>query len=176
VVLILGGSQGAKKINEIIINILPRLLEIAEIIHGCGKEDFKEIQKETQNYPDYHLYPFLDAEQLKHAFALADLIINRAGAGSIFEIAALGKPSILIPLPNAASNHQKENAFEFSKATGAVVLDQENLIPSLLLDQISTLLSNPQKLSEISQKSKTFYNPQTPELIRDEILKFKGSD
>lgn len=171
VVLILGGSQGAQKINETVINILPRLLEIAEVIHGCGQENFKSLEKETQKSPDYHLYSFLNAEQMKHALALADLIINRAGAGSIFEIAALGKPSILIPLPNSAQNHQRENAYEFAKISGAIVLDQENLTPNLFLEQITNLLSNPQKLSEMSQKAKSFYNPATAELIRDEILK-----
>ncbi|MBU4284662.1 UDP-N-acetylglucosamine--N-acetylmuramyl-(pentapeptide) pyrophosphoryl-undecaprenol N-acetylglucosamine transferase [Patescibacteria group bacterium] len=178
-VLILGGSQGAQKINEIITNFLPRILEIAEVIHCCGRENFKDLEKNTPKSPDYHLYPFLNAEQLKHAYAAADLIINRAGAGSIFEIAAVAKPSILIPLPNAAADHQQENAFKFANlpageaGTGrAIVLDQENLTPNILLEQISNLLSNPQKLFEMGQKAKSFYNSQTPELIRDEILKF----
>ncbi|HUT96296.1 MAG TPA: undecaprenyldiphospho-muramoylpentapeptide beta-N-acetylglucosaminyltransferase [Candidatus Paceibacterota bacterium] len=183
IILILGGSQGAQKINEIITDFLPRILEMAEIIHACGQENFAEIRKNIPETSDYHLYPFLDVEQLKYAYAVADLIINRAGAGSIFEVAALGKPSILIPLPSAAANHQQENAFEFARpaealAKGgehiprAIVLNQENLTPNILLEQISNLLSNPQKLSEMSQKAKSFYNPQTPELIRDEILKF----
>jgi len=172
IVLILGGSQGAQKINEAVTTNLPKLLEIAEIIHACGQNNFKELEKETTKSPEYHLYPFLNTEQEKHAYALADLIINRAGAGGIFEIAALGKPSILIPLPNSAQNHQRENAYEFSKISGAVILEQENLTPNMLLEQISNLLSNPQKLSEMSQKAKQFYNPATPDLIRDEILKF----
>lgn len=176
VILVLGGSQGARKINEIITDFLPRILEKAEVIHVCGQENFAEIKKNIPEASDYHLYPFLHAEQLKHAYALADLIINRAGAGSIFEVAALGKPSILIPLPGAAANHQQENAFEFSKISGAIVLDQENLTPNILLEQISNLLSNPQKLSEMGQKAKSFYNPQTPELIRDEILKLIQRD
>ncbi|MFH1129594.1 MAG: undecaprenyldiphospho-muramoylpentapeptide beta-N-acetylglucosaminyltransferase [Patescibacteria group bacterium] len=172
IVLILGGSQGAQKINETVINNLPRLIEIAEIIHACGQNNFKELEKEAIKSPEYHLYPFLNTEQEKHAYVLADLIVNRAGAGGIFEIAALGKPSILIPLPNSAQNHQRENAYEFSKVSEAVILEQENLTPNMLLEQISNLLSNPQKLSEMSQKAKQFYNPATAELIRDEILKF----
>lgn len=172
VVLILGGSQGAQKINETVTINLPKLLEIAEVIHSCGENNFKELEKETIKSPQYHLYPFLNLEMEKHAYALADLIVNRAGAGGIFEIAALGKPSILIPLPGAAQNHQRENAYEYSKISGAIVLEQENLTPNLLIEQISNLLSNPQKLSEMSQKAKSFYNPQTAELIRDEILKF----
>ena len=173
VILILGGSQGAQKINEIVINFLPRLLEIAEIIHSCGTENYKFVEKEAPKSPEYHLYSFLDTELEKYAYALADLIINRAGAGSIFEIAALGKPSILIPLPDAAQDHQRENAFEFSdKESRAIVLDQDNLTPNLLLEQVSNLLSNPELMKKMGESAKSFYNPQTPELIRDEILRF----
>lgn len=181
VILIIGGSQGAKKINENVLNILPRLLEMTEVIHVSGKTNFKETEEQAEDILNslenlkqyYHLYPFLDANQLKYAYVIADLILNRAGAGSIFEIAALGKPSILIPLPNSAQDHQRKNAYEFSNSgERSVVLDQENLTPNILLDTISGLLSNIVKLQEMSQKAKSFYNPQTSELIRDEILKF----
>jgi UDP-N-acetylglucosamine--N-acetylmuramyl-(pentapeptide) pyrophosphoryl-undecaprenol N-acetylglucosamine transferase len=180
VILIIGGSQGAQKINENVLNILPRLLEMTEVIHVSGKNNFKETNEQAKDIlgshenlkPYYHLYPFLDAGQLKHAYAVADLILNRAGAGSIFEIAALGKPSILIPLPNSAQDHQRKNAYEFSNSGArTVVLDQENLTPNILLDTILNLLSSPTKLQEMGQKAKSFYNLQTPELIRDEILK-----
>jgi UDP-N-acetylglucosamine--N-acetylmuramyl-(pentapeptide) pyrophosphoryl-undecaprenol N-acetylglucosamine transferase len=171
ITLILGGSQGAQKINEAVTVNLPKLLEITEIIHACGSNNYKNLEKDVVKSPEYHLYPFLNTEQEKHAYALADIIVNRAGAGGIFEIAALGKPSILIPLPGAAQNHQRENAYEFKKISDAIVLEQENLTPNMLLEQISNLLSNPQKMSEMSQKAKSFYNPQTAELIRDEILK-----
>ena len=182
VVLIIGGSQGAKKINEIILNTLPRLLEIAEIIHVTGELDFKRVEKETTrllasdtNRADYHLYSFLNIEQIKHGYAIADLIVNRAGAGSIFEISALGKPSILIPLPDAAQDHQKKNAYEFTKNGRAIVLEQPNLTPNMFLDTISDLLKSPSKLGQMSTKARTFYNPQTPELIKREILKFVPS-
>jgi UDP-N-acetylglucosamine--N-acetylmuramyl-(pentapeptide) pyrophosphoryl-undecaprenol N-acetylglucosamine transferase len=171
ITLILGGSQGAQKINETVTTNLPKLLEITEIIHACGENNFKELEKDIIKSPEYHLYPFLNTEQEKHAYALADLVVNRAGAGGIFEIAALGKPSILIPLPGAAQNHQRENAYEFARISEAIILEQENLTPNMLLEQISNLLSNPQKMSEMSEKAKSFYNPQTAELIRDEILK-----
>jgi len=177
VVLIVGGSQGAEKINEIVINTLSRFLEIAEIIHVTGEKNFKNIEKEAQKLPTYHIYPFLNTEQLKYAFAAADLIISRAGATFIFEIAAVGKPSILIPLPSAASDHQRENAFEFVNPLAggqprAIILEQENLTPNLFLTAISNLLNNPDKLRQMSEKAKIFYNPNTAELIRDEILQY----
>jgi len=176
IILILGGSQGAQKLNELVINTLPRLLQIAEIIHISGETDFKELQKETAKIQGYHLFAFLNSEELKHAYALASLIINRAGAGSIFEIAALGKPSILIPLPNAAADHQRKNAFDFAdtnQATGegrAIILDQENLAPNIFLEQITSLLENPQKMQQLGAKAKEFYSTDIADKIRDEIL------
>jgi UDP-N-acetylglucosamine--N-acetylmuramyl-(pentapeptide) pyrophosphoryl-undecaprenol N-acetylglucosamine transferase len=175
VVLILGGSQGAQKINETVANCLPRLLQISEVIHICGAKNFKALEKDTQKSSDYHLYPFLNVDQLKHAYALADLIINRAGAGSIFEIAALGKPSILIPLPNSAQEHQRQNAYEFrGNENRCIIIEQDNLVPNLFLEQISNLLSNSELRKQMGERAKSFYNPNTPELIRDEILKLRG--
>ena len=180
VLLILGGSQGAQKINEIVLNTLPRLLEIAEIIHISGEFDYDNVYKETRETvqnPAYHLYKFLNAEELKHAYALASLIVNRAGAGSIFEIAALGKPSIIIPLPNSAADHQRKNAYDFANInnqTGegrAIILDQGNLTPNIFLEEVSKLLSNPEKLKMMGQKAKEFYAIDTAQRIRDEILK-----
>jgi len=178
IILVLGGSQGAQKINEIILYTLPRLLELVELIHVAGDKNAKEVVDESlkilkahdnlKRY--YHLVPFLNAEELKHAYAVADLIINRAGSGSIFEIAACGKASILIPLPNAASDHQRKNAHDFAQAGGAVVLGQENLTPNIFLEQISKLLGTPNLLKEMGEKAKSFYKPDIAPRIRDEII------
>lgn len=187
VILIMGGSQGARKINEIVLNTLLRLLEMAEVIHVAGKKDFSFVKAESEEIleshknlkPYYHLYEFFDLEQVKQGHALADLVINRAGAASIFEIAACGKASILIPIPKSAQDHQRKNAFTFSKdpETGeiggrAVVVDQDNLTPNLFLDDISKLITNPAKLKQMGEKAKAFYNPNTPDLIAKEIVDF----
>ncbi|PJE57672.1 MAG: undecaprenyldiphospho-muramoylpentapeptide beta-N-acetylglucosaminyltransferase [Candidatus Portnoybacteria bacterium CG10_big_fil_rev_8_21_14_0_10_38_18] len=178
VILILGGSQGAQKINETVLSILTRILELAEVIHISGERNAKIMAQESKKILKYykglkyyyHLYSFLSVDQLKHAYAVADLIVNRAGAGSIYEIAALGKPSILIPIPNSAQDHQRKNAHDFAKIGGAVVLEQENLTPNIFLEQISNLLKNPDKLKEMGEKAKTFYKPNIAEKIRDEII------
>jgi len=188
IILVLGGSQGAQKINEVVLYTLPRLLELVEIIHIAGEGNAKEVAQEAikilapyENLKlQYHLLPFLNLDELKHAYAVADLIVNRAGSGSIYEIAACGKPSILIPLPGAASDHQRKNAHDFALPSGAltkegpraVVLEQENLTPNMLLEQISKLLGTPNLLKEMGEKAKSFYKPNIAENIRDEIIKY----
>ncbi len=111
VLLVLGGSQGAQPINDIIFASLIILLQRYEIIHQCGEGNLKSFKQliSGEKLPGFFLYPFLNGEQLRHAFAAADLVISRAGAGTIAEIAALGKPSITIPLPNSAADHQTKN-------------------------------------------------------------------
>lgn len=184
VILIIGGSQGAQKINETVLNTLPRLLEGAEIIHVSGQKNFKFAQKVSdeilESYTNlksrYHLYPFFDLEQMKQGHAVADLVVNRAGAGSIFEIAACGKASIIVPLPKSAQDHQRKNAHEFAKSGAAIVLSQENLTQNLFLDEVSKLISDLNKLKEMGQKAKAFYNPKTPDLIANEILNIVPRD
>jgi len=103
--------------------------------------------------------------------ASADLVISRAGAGSIFEIAACSKPSILIPLPIAASNHQKENAFEYAKNGATIVLEQANLTPNLFLNRIFFLLSNPELLQKMSDSAKLFSRLEAAQKIAEELIK-----
>ena len=133
VLLILGGSQGAQRVNNIILEILAKLLESFEVIHQTGKRNFEQVRKEgkvvvTQdNLRFYHPLPFLTEPELKHAYATASLVVSRAGSGSIFEISARGIPAVLIPLPESAQNHQLKNAygyaaFDFSKPNAAYII------------------------------------------------------
>lgn len=182
VILILGGSQGAKTINDIISTILNDLLEKCEIIHQCGEENYEEIKTLIGNprapleatpltgLAGYHLFPFLDEEQYKNAFAAADLVVSRAGAGTIFEIAACAKPSVLIPLPNSAQDHQKQNAFEYAKTGATLVVQQENLTPNFLKDRVFALLGNPDLLAKMSSAARSFAKPDADSQIAQELL------
>lgn len=180
VALVMGGSQGAEKINDIVLNVLPRLLEKCEIIHLCGEKNFKRVKAgsqeeltkfDLQKAKLYHLYSFLDIHKLKHAYAISDIIISRAGAGGIFEIATIGKPGILIPLSTAASDHQRKNAQALAKTGGAIILEEENLTMNMFLDAVFGLIDNPEKAKEIGEKAKSFYNPSTNQKIAEEIIK-----
>ena len=174
VILIIGGSQGSQAINEIILAILPQLLEKYEIIHIKGqtlrRRPCKVVSLGSDLEKSYHLYPFLEENQLKHAYTLADLVISRAGSGSIFEIAACAKPSILIPLPNAAGDHQKENAFEYSKFGGAVVIEQSNLTPHLFLNEIKRILDNPALAQKMGEGAKNFSQLEAGQKVAEELI------
>lgn len=172
VILILGGSQGARTLNDAIINALPSLLPRCEIIHQCGGNNLTNIQKNfNKNIPaGYFPHSFLDENQLKHAYAAAQLIISRAGAGTIAEIAALGKPSIIIPLPNSAADHQMKNAITYAKSDAAIIIDQINLTPHLFQNRIIALLDDSIARQKMSAAAKNFAQPAAANKIASEIL------
>lgn len=176
VILITGGSQGAQKINDTILDILPGLLDNFELIHVCGENNLKQIgaeakaviTKEAEKY--YHLYPFLKEIEIKHAYLAADLIISRAGSGSIFEIAAVGKPSILVPLSGSAQNHQIKNAYAYGQEGTTIVMEEENLTPHFFLEKLKYLFSHHEELEKMSIAAKSFAKPEAARLIAQYLL------
>ncbi len=180
VILVLGGSQGAQRINDKILAVLPELLKSFELIHQCGEKNYKEIKNEASIILDkelrkyYHPFPFLKEESLKEAYAVCDLIISRAGSGSIFEIAALGKPSILIPLPESAQNHQVENAYAYASNGASIVLEEENVTPHFLLEKLKYLISHPGELKEMSERARDFSKPSAAKIIAAYIINYLG--
>jgi len=181
VILILGGSQGAQRINDLILHILPKLLDSYEVIHQCGDKNIGGVRTEANAIINeeqarlYHLSPFLDEIGLSHAYQAADLIVSRAGSGSIFEIAALGKPSILIPLSGSAQNHQAENAFAFAQDGRAIAIEEENLTPNFFLDRLRYLFSHPHETAEMARKAKEFAQPQAALVITQYLLDYLSS-
>lgn len=178
-VFIMGGSQGAKIINDTVTTALIDLIKQYHVIHQCGQMHFETLSKLATSIvkeePDnadaitkgYRLYPFLSAEQLALAYSASDVVVSRAGAGSIFEIAAAGKPAIILPLTNSANNHQFANAQEFAKF-GAVVIAEANFTPHLLLFEINNAY---QKRDELSQKIKQFATLNASSVIASELLR-----
>ncbi len=179
ILLVLGGSQGAQRINELIFQILPEILNEFEIIHQVGIENFKKFKERIslklknsflKRY--YHPIGFLNVKELGFCYSKADLIINRAGSGSIFEISAFGKPSILIPLPESAQNHQLENARYYEKRGACVVLEEKEITtPFILLKKIRELKNDPERLKEMSKKAKEFSQIEAGKKIAEIILK-----
>ncbi|MDD5606263.1 MAG: undecaprenyldiphospho-muramoylpentapeptide beta-N-acetylglucosaminyltransferase [Candidatus Pacebacteria bacterium] len=178
VILILGGSQGAQIINETILLMMPDFLEKFEVIHQTGEKNIKEIEKESKTViPEnlqkyYHALGFLDKNKLKHAYKASDLIIARAGAGTIFEIAEIEKPSILIPLKGSAQNHQVKNAYAFAQDGKSIVIEQENLKAHFLLEKIKYLFSQRSIMEEMKKKCRNFAKPNAAKIIAEYIISY----
>ncbi len=178
ILLIMGGSQGAETINDFVLRILNDLLKNYELIHITGNQNVKEITAEAQVVEDksldryYHPIGFLDEQKIKHAYKAADLIISRSGSGSIFEIAAVGKPSILIPLPSAAADHQSKNAYAYAATEASMVIEQENLTPNFFIENLQLLFLHPEKLEGMEQAALNFAKPLAARAIAREILEF----
>jgi UDP-N-acetylglucosamine--N-acetylmuramyl-(pentapeptide) pyrophosphoryl-undecaprenol N-acetylglucosamine transferase len=176
-ILILGGSQGAQTINETLIEALPQLLEKYQILHQTGPALY-DITLGTsalilENNPlksRYHAFPFLNVVAMRMSAGAADLIISRAGSGSIFEIAAWGKPSILIPIPTEISHDQEKNAFAYARTGAALVIEQANLTPNLLVSEIDRLMGAPDEIARMTEKAKAFARPDAAEKIAREVL------
>lgn len=186
-ILILGGSQGSEHINDIVLDALPLLINQVEIIHQTGMNNysriikeseiiFREIIKNQQLKAFYHPIAFLEESDtpkitsLRDIMLISDLIISRAGSGSIFEIAAFKKPSILIPLPWASQEHQKKNAYEYAQTGAAIVLEEKNLKPNILADVIFQIVTDQTKLLNMSQAAANFAKPQAAKEIAKYLL------
>lgn len=173
-----GGSQGSEAINDFLLLALNDILKNYEVIHVCGEKNYKKMKLEGEMVlPDeleknYHLRGAVGEQELKHILAVADLIISRAGSGSVFEIAAAGKPSILVPLPASAGNHQSKNAYEYAKTGAAVILEQENLTLNFFAGKIGYLFASPDAMETMRQAALEFAKPLAAKAIAREILEY----
>ena len=176
VIFVMGGSQGAHAINELIVQILPDLLAKYEVIHQCGIGDYASIQAEVQKLDipfldDYHLFPFMK-QALPNAYAVSDLIVSRAGANTVAEIMLVGKPCVLIPLSHSESDDQSMNAFFFSEAGAAVAVYEKNLKPHLFMDVVNNLFKDKLKMMEMMRVERTLAHPEAADVVADEIIKW----
>jgi len=178
IILILGGSQGAQAVNDLLLAILPQLLFDFEIIHQTGSKNLEQLKAEAKVVVvdeelarRYHPIGFLKEVELRDAFEVCDLVISRAGAGSIFEIAARQKPSILIPLSSSAQDHQLKNAYAYAQNKAAIVMEEANLTPMFFLEKIKYLFANPDELQKMSQRAKEFSRPDSAKIIANYIIK-----
>lgn len=136
VIMVIGGSLGAANVNKAVREALPKLLEDFQVVHLCGKGKIDNLYLNT---PGYKQFEYVKAE-LKDLFAMADLVISRAGANAICELLALKKPNILIPLPSASSRgDQILNARSFEAQGFSIVINEDDLTTNLLTDKVHEL-------------------------------------
>lgn len=151
VIMIIGGSLGSVVVNNAVRKILPELLKDFQVIHLCGKG---KIDESLKNQTGYIQYEYIK-DELADLFALADIIISRAGANAICEISALKKPNLLIPLSaNASRGDQILNARSFERLAYSKVIEEEQLTDSLLLNEIQDLYQNKEHFIQKMSQSK----------------------
>lgn len=170
-IVVIGGSQGAKKINDMMVELWKRLLESAMITQITGMKEYEEIihKADLQSLNGNNglvLQSF--SENIPDLFQKATLVISRSG-GTIFEIAASGVPSILIPLSTSAQNHQLLNARVFEEASAAIVLDEDKINSEILLENVLLLLRDNDKRKEIKENVKKFACPNAVKDMLEEM-------
>jgi len=179
-ILILGGSQGSSTINDFMLNIAGELVKDWQIFHQTGIDNFESVKSELavvlkgfgeEEKSRYKIIPYFE-KNMKDAYSTADIVVSRASAGSIFEIAAFGKPSILIPLrEKVVGVHQIRNAYEYAKNGATVVIEEENLKPHIFISQLSKIASDADLLKKMSEAARNFSKLDAAEKITEEIIR-----
>jgi len=168
-ILILGGSQGSKAINDLMIECAPLLKresEWLELVHQTGERDYNAVRQAFQEHGvTARVQAFI--EDMPRALGQADLVVSRAGATAVAELAAAGRAALLIPFPAAADQHQLANARALERAGAARVVLQEELTPQRLMDEIRDLLSDPLRLIRMERAAKSLARPEAAAHIAD---------
>ncbi|MBK5215340.1 MAG: UDP-N-acetylglucosamine--N-acetylmuramyl-(pentapeptide) pyrophosphoryl-undecaprenol N-acetylglucosamine transferase [Candidatus Pacebacteria bacterium] len=175
-ILVLGGSQGAETINNIIVDTLPELLSEFQIIHQTGINNIKEvlgrsklIMDKNPNIDRYVPVPYLNNLATRMAAGCSNLIISRAGS-AIFEIASWGIPSIIIPITNSNGDHQRKNAYNYARSGACEVIEEANLTSHLFVSEVKKLLSSQEKLSRMKESALSFATPTAAEKIAQSAI------
>ncbi|GAB6887014.1 undecaprenyldiphospho-muramoylpentapeptide beta-N-acetylglucosaminyltransferase [Desulfothermus okinawensis JCM 13304] len=169
--LIVGGSQGAKGINDAVMDSLVLFKTMGvSLYHQTGELDYERVLSayKAAGIDKYKVVPFI--EDMKEAYLWADLVVCRAGASTIFELATMGKPSILIPYPYAANDHQRINARFLERVGGAMVVEQPFLESNSLGSIVADLVAIPGKLKEMSKAARSIARPDASLKLTQRIV------
>lgn len=178
-VLVFGGSLGAAKINSTMTEVLKKLAaeKKVSLLFGTGDRNYDTVMQNLKNSgveltEDIKVVPYID--NMSTVMAAADVVVARAGAITVSEIAALGKPSVLIPSPNVVRNHQEQNAREFERNNAAEVITEDVLTPELLYNKITALTADKNRLADMSANVKKLAKTDALERIYEIVKKIVG--
>ena len=176
VILITGGSQGAQALNDVVLSALPDLVEKYQIVHQTGPNNIKEVVlrakialANSQYAERYKPFDYLNDLATRMSAGAAQVVVSRAGS-AIFEIAAWGLPSIIIPIPEPISHDQTKNAFAYARAGACSVIEQSNLKPNLLLSEIERILTKPELARDMSEKARAFSRVDAAKTIANALI------
>jgi UDP-N-acetylglucosamine--N-acetylmuramyl-(pentapeptide) pyrophosphoryl-undecaprenol N-acetylglucosamine transferase len=174
--LVLGGSQGARAINQVVAESASVLLGAGvQVLHQIGKRDFSEFstlleRRDLANREGYHSFAFLATEEMAYAYRAADLVLCRGGVSSLSEILANGLPSIVVPLPTAYADHQTHNARALEQAGAALLLPQASLTPERLTQLVLELKNEATRREQMHYAALALGRPDAAESVANEIL------
>ncbi len=175
-ILVLGGSQGAKRINDAILDILPELLEKYQIIHQTGSKNFKEVQDTAKaSVMDesilgrYKPFPYLNNVAMRMSAGIADVVITRGGS-TLFEVAQWEIPAIVIPITDTNGDHQRKNAYAYARTGAGIVIEENNLTPIVLTQEVDRILDSKSISDLMKEGAKNFSKPDSEILIAQAIL------
>lgn len=173
-ILVMGGSQGARAINELVAENIKSYLEKYQVIHICGDLDYDWLEYKSQKIERkerYKLVSFLTSE-LRDAYQIADVVVSRAGNNVLTELSALGKPTIVIPLESSADGHQFANAKVYSRSGAVCLMLESHLSPGKLFSQVDKILNDPEEADFMSEKIREFYKDDAADVIADNLISF----
>jgi UDP-N-acetylglucosamine--N-acetylmuramyl-(pentapeptide) pyrophosphoryl-undecaprenol N-acetylglucosamine transferase len=175
-IFIVGGSLGSENINNIVVDALPELVKSFQIIHQTGRDNYEDVVgrsgivlADSPLRARYKPMDVLNTLQMKMAAGAATIIVTRAGS-TLFEIANWGIPAVVIPIRESVSHDQRTNAFAYAKWGGAQVIEEENLTPSILIEELTRLASNPQLLEKMQKGALSAARPDAARTIAQALV------
>ena len=182
VIFITGGSLGAERLNNLVLDSLDELLPNYVVVHQTGEKNFEKVKDSASNLisdpelqQNYVLFPTMNGTEIAASLEVADLVVGRAGAGTIAEIALKGKPSILVPIPEAISHDQRTNAYAYAEHGAATVMEEKNFSDGLLASEVDKIIKNKQLRAEMSEAARAFTQGDAAYKLAD-ILRKIGSE
>lgn len=175
-ILILGGSLGSEKINDVILQALPDIVKNYQVIHQTGRNNFDSVSSlaavilQNNEYKSrYKVFAYLDDLALRMAAGAAHIVVTRAGS-ALFEIAAWGVPAIVVPITDSNGDHQRENAFAFSRAGACTVIEESNLTPHVLVSEMVRLTTDKEAYAKMQAGAKSFTRLDASHAIAKELI------
>jgi len=180
-IFVIGGSSGALTLNTAVISSLSSLLNEYQIIHQTGEQNLVSVLESTKIFIDespyknrYHPVGFMTSEEISQTLSQCDIVITRAGS-ILFEIASHGVPAIIIPIPESHGDHQRKNAYTYAQSGSGIVIEQENLTPTILTNSINTLLEDQNRYDAMKQAALAYSEPHAQDVIAQELLRIAHS-
>lgn len=172
-ILVTGGGQGSDAINQVIWSALPELLKVANVVHLTGERSYSG----AKGYQQSGYQPIAYArDEMAQLMVDADVVISRASATTLAEIAATGRPTVLIPLPTAANDHQRANARVWSSVGAGIYLEERDLTPEKLFDVVGKLINDSGKRAEMGQAAKSLAQPKAANEIASLLISIAGKE